>query len=427
MENSPSKIKSLLILSFCTLFYFIVAATVHAATYYVAANGNDGSAGTLSQPFRTIAKGVSMLVAGDKLYMRGGVYTEQIDLQTHKKQGSSDNYITIAGYPGESVTIRYTDGEGGYGGVKARGNLGYLIFENFILDGINQGYNTGWSIVDGNHHIIVRNVEIKNVQYNGFYIGPSTSDITIQNCTIHDQISTVSVTPRPRYYGIYVSNGATITIEGNKIYNNPGGGIHVYSNPGPISGVVIRGNYIHDNNFLSTSPVGGLIVQGNSTNPITTTQIYNNVFTKNGSASTAGPASGIQISYYTNDTKVWNNTVYGNRSYGIQVGFDTTTVNAVVQNNISHGNMAKDYVSYGTGTTYSNNIISTNPGFLNVDTADFRLQTNSPAIDAGVNLSSVSTDINKRARPQGAAYDVGAYEGSGTSVLIAPPKNLRVQ
>jgi hypothetical protein len=426
MENSPSKIKHLLILSFCTLFYFIVAATVHAATYYVAASGNDGSAGTLSQPFRTIARGVSSLTAGDTLYIRGGIWTEQINLQTPQKQGTPGSYITIAGYPGETVTIRYTDGDASYGGVKARGNLGYLIFQNFILDGINQGTDTGWSLVDGNHHIIIRNVEIKNVKYNGLYIGSNASNITIQNCTIHDQISPTGL-PGQRYYGIYVSNGEMITIEGNNIYNNPGGGIQVYSNPGPISGVVIRGNRIHDNNFLSSSPVGGLIVQGNSANPISATQIYNNVFAKNGSASTAGSASGMQISYYTSGTKVWNNTVYGNRYHGIQVGFDTTTANAIIQNNISYGNLAGDYVNKGSGTSYSNNLVSTNPAFANIDASDFRLQSSSPAIDAGVTLSSVTSDINQRVRPAGAAYDIGAYEGSGTSALIAPPKNLKVQ
>src|SRR5215217_7462682 len=45
-----------------------------AATYYVATTGSDANPGSQSQPFRTIDKGVSMLHAGDTLYIRGGTY-----------------------------------------------------------------------------------------------------------------------------------------------------------------------------------------------------------------------------------------------------------------------------------------------------------------------------------------------------------------
>jgi hypothetical protein len=46
---------------------------------------------------------------------------------------------------------------------------------------------------------------------------------------------------------------------------------------------------------------------------------------------------------------------------------------------------------------------------------DFRLTSSSSAIDAGLNLNTadfsfVQTDLDGTARPQGAAYDIGAYE-----------------
>jgi hypothetical protein len=38
------------------------------------------------------------------------------------------------------------------------------------------------------------------------------------------------------------------------------------------------------------------------------------------------------------------------------------------------------------------------------------LQSSSPAIDAGLTISSVTNDYIGKARPHGTAYDIGAYE-----------------
>ena len=57
---------------FC--FAFLHADVVSAATYYVATNGSDSNPGTQSQPFQTVQKGLSVLQAGDTLYLRGGTY-----------------------------------------------------------------------------------------------------------------------------------------------------------------------------------------------------------------------------------------------------------------------------------------------------------------------------------------------------------------
>ena len=41
---------------------------------------------------------------------------------------------------------------------------------------------------------------------------------------------------------------------------------------------------------------------------------------------------------------------------------------------------------------------------------DFRLQSGSPAINAGETLASVTVDHVGTSRPQGGAHDIGAYE-----------------
>lgn len=387
-----------------SLFLFILLGPIAAqsATYYVSLSGKDSNSGTsTSAPFRTLLKAVQPLRPGDTLYIRGGTWTEQLNLMQYNTSGTSGKYIKIAGYPGETVTIRYAEPNvGGYGPIKARGTRGYLIFENFKLDGSNMPNKTGWQIDNRNHHFVLRNLEIKNFKYNGIYI--AGNDTQVINCSIHDQVSATGQSGE-RWYGIYFHNGANGLLHGNKIYNNPGGGIHLY--PGPLSNLVVRQNEVHNNNKLSSSAVGGIILYGLSSSPIANAKIYNNLVYRNGTSS-SGVANGIRIEYATG-TKLWNNTVYGNKSYGIHIG--PYAKSTVIQNNISYGNSSGSYYNRGASTTYTNNV-TTDPKFVNSSSNNFQLQSSSPAVNKGVALSSVPNDFRNVARPKSATHDIGGYE-----------------
>lgn len=399
----------------CVLLVLLGASMAHAATYYVATTGNDSNPGTLSQPFKSFSQGVSMLQPGDTLYIRGGLYTEQINLS--RKSGTASAWITIAGYPGETVTIRYVDPlPASYGPIKARGPRGYLIFENLILDGINTTDESKWQIRDGNHHFILRNLEIKNFPTSALFV--SADDVTIQNCRFRDNTS--SGEPGKRGYGVYYSYGSNGLIEGNDIFTQVGGGIQVY--PGPVSNLVIRGNKIHDNNTTVNSPIGGIIVLSTH-GPISNVSIYNNLIYNNGSSPKSGPSPGIRVEgAQTTGTKIWHNTIYNNNGYGISTN---QSVDTEIQNNIVFGNKRNpQIIDYGIGTILNHNL-TTDPKFINPDTFDFRLQMRSPAIDEGTVLRQVTTDFREIRRPLGAAPDIGAYEDNGADLnLPRPPKNL---
>lgn len=388
----------LLIFSLTLLEPIIAQAT----TYYVSLLGSDSNSGTISKPFRTFARAVKPLKPGDTLYIRGGLWTTQLDLQANNTSGTSSAWIKIAGYPGEVVTIRYAEPiANGYGPIKARGTRGYLIFENLVLDGINMPPKSGWNLTKENHHFILRNLEIKNFKYNGLYI--EANDIQVINCKIHDSLP---ATTSGYYYGIYIYRGSNALIQGNEIYRNSGGGVHAY--PGPISNMVIRNNSIHDNNYTSSASVGGILLWGASSSKISNTQIYNNLVYKNGIGS-SGQGRGILISKYVTGTKVWNNTIYGNKYYGLQVGFDTTSSNTTIQNNIIYNNGTGNYVNRGASTTYTNNL-TTDPKFVSASSNNFQLQSSSSAINKGVRLSSVPNDYRNVARPKGTSHDIGGYE-----------------
>ena len=114
-----------------------------------------------------------------------------------------------------------------------------------------------------------------------------------------------------------------------------------------------------------------------------------------------------------------NNTAYNNLIYNVAgVGLAATggANNSILKNNISFSN-GTDTAFSGTGTVATNNL-TTNPQFSNPAAGDFHLQSGSPAINQGADLSgpigctdgSTCVDFAGTIRPRGPAWDIGAYE-----------------
>ncbi|MDB5909338.1 MAG: hypothetical protein JWP34_3452 [Massilia sp.] len=86
---------------------------------------------------------------------------------------------------------------------------------------------------------------------------------------------------------------------------------------------------------------------------------------------------------------------------------------------IGSGNVVAKNLVYGNGSAISMKVgsatgtITADPQFVNFQangTGDYRLKSNSPAINIGTATSAPTTDIDFYARPRGAAHDIGAYE-----------------
>jgi hypothetical protein len=166
---------------------------------------------------------------------------------------------------------------------------------------------------------------------------------------------------------------------------------------------------------------------------------------------------GLAISDRLRDVKAYNNVfanitnhgvgltngaqgeVYNNIFFNAGSNYwadDTSTLTAGGYNLISKSN----YPNYKTAT----DLVDIDPRFVDPAnllgndglpfTADdgFHLQSNSPAIDAGVDLSAsgMADDADRILRPQGPAWDIGAYEFvSGVPGTTPPsaPRNLRLR
>lgn len=386
---------------FCFTFFFVFAVPVHAATYYVAKDGDDGDPGTEAEPFLTVTTGVGVLTAGDTLYVKAGTYTEA--LQDVIPSGTSwANPVTVAAFAGDSPILKPSaTNRVLYFGA---GDDSYIVIDGFVLDSTNVIFETV-KITTGSNHIRIKNTEIKNSPGSGILVTQAGSgDNEFLDLTIHNNGTTGF------HHGIYVQTDDNL-ISGNEIYSNSGHGIHLFN--GDPDNNIIRNNNVHSN---LDRGIGVYIGSDNV--------IYNNI--------SRNQIRGIQIGDAAISTGVYNNTVYANSAVGIffEGNSESTTLynNVVVNNNIGisvnsgatlvtiKNNLSienpTNYTDASSGATLADNLFGTtdDPKFVDASSNNFHLKASSPAVNTGITVATVTNDYDAIARPQGSAYDMGAFE-----------------
>jgi hypothetical protein len=103
------------------------------------------------------------------------------------------------------------------------------------------------------------------------------------------------------------------------------------------------------------------------------------------------------------------NNVFYNPSGGKSIEAQGFSGSITIANNVTSGNAMHDRASTPSGMTMTSNQVNTNAQLVNPPT-NFRLQSSSPAIDAGEALSSVLYDWDGNSRPFGTGWDIGAFE-----------------
>jgi hypothetical protein len=203
---------------------------------------------------------------------------------------------------------------------------------------------------------------------------------------------------------------------------------------------VIQRN-VFRNNSPSTQSLSGVISLINGSSPY----IANNIFYSN-----AGRAINVTVPSSASPVVI-NNTIVGNNT-AIRVDTRNSTANQIYRNNIIYGNNVGFQTEFGSDAnnpTWQNNLVSGNgtnyagtsdltgisgniggvPLFVDAAERNYRLQSDSPAIDAGSNLLAPPMDFDSLPRPidgngDGVQIaDIGAYEYSG---IIIGSINLTV-
>lgn len=374
---------------------------------YVATTGSDASSCTAAQniatPKRTLNSAVACLSPGETLYIRAGVYVESL-IHNIPAGTSWSSPVTVAAYPGESVTLKPAVGADFV--LRFVAPQQYIVIDGLILDGSNVGYDvikiTAQSSTGPAHHIRIQRSEVMNARANpttpctstqiardGTVIpGPCGQGILLTDDGGYNEFIDLDVHDNGRTdfdHGIYMKSNNNV-IDGCSFHRNSGWGIHKYPSG---NNNIIRNNRSYDNARIGKRGTG-ILVSGGSGN-----LVYNNLVW--------GNRDGITAQYGESSARLYNNTVFGNSGRGIYSDVPGTDI----RNNIVYQNGS---AITGTGFTQSFNLVNVDPRFVSSSTADFRLQSTSPAIDRGTPISAVSTDIEGTTRPQGPGYDIGAHE-----------------
>ncbi|MBN2545954.1 MAG: DUF1565 domain-containing protein [Spirochaetes bacterium] len=117
--------------------------------YFVSPSGNDSYPGTISQPFYTVAKAVSVATQGNVIYVRGGTYYYDT-MVTLSQSGTSSDMIMIVNYPGEHPVFDFSNQ------LYASENRAFLLTGNYwYLKGLEICYAGDNGIkLEGNNNII---------------------------------------------------------------------------------------------------------------------------------------------------------------------------------------------------------------------------------------------------------------------------------
>ncbi len=227
--------------------------------------------------------------------------------------------------------------------------------------------------------------------------------------------------------GIYLSLSSSVVIAGNRIENNwtspigsgYGGGIDIRD-----SDVHLTGNEIISNStgtVAGVRPGGGVNIA--SQQPVT---LSNNLIARNDADVYGG---GVFVSRFTAPASralLINNTIVDNGDSGIVV--HRNAVLTLTNNLIAGHHTGLNALSPHTGiiTADHNLFWNTSDPITGTHTIaqdplltpHYHLYDGSPAINVGLTIAWLTTDLDGKSRPQDDKYDIGAYEGSWWDVRL---------
>ena len=439
-----------------------LAVPAGAADWYVAVGGT--GSGSQASPFGRVQDGINAAQPGDVVLVGPGTFNETIQ---SVRAGSASQPISVRAIGDRGSTI-----------VTASGRVltvshGYFTIEGLVLDG-QYGANDLVRLTSAANGFVLKNTEVRHAGNDAIDMG-SVQDVLIENSLIHHALNPTN--GRTDAHGITGAAVQRLTIRNTEIHTFSGDGIQVdpgRSAPG-WTDVTIDGCRIWlaplpqaENGFPAATVTGENAVDTKASTSfprsritIRNTDAYGFKWPTTGSNIAAfnlkehidATVDGVtvhdsEIAFRLRGSTGWirvQNAVV----YSVDVGFryedsiqnlriwNTTLGSGVTQpflaasasaSGLDVRNLLLLGASLPVEASHPSNRALPATAFVNAASHDYELAPGSPAIDAGVTIAEVSTDRLSRTRPQGTAYDIGAYErvpGAGTTLPRAPT-NLRI-
>ena len=219
-----------------------------ARKFYMSNAGTDNAAGSVGAPWATLGKANATMMAGDTLYLRGGVYSGVSGINW-SKSGAVNSPVVISAYPGEQPVF---NGNGATWLLLTEGS------QYTVINGLEVTNYTAWAVqVAGNSsYLTIRNCYLHNIlgEEDAAIVLTQCDHITIENCVLEEMGR--SLTQTLYDHAVYNAAGShDITIRNNYFKNNYGGpAINHYHTPAPYN------VYIYNNVFLMTIDRIGIVV-----------------------------------------------------------------------------------------------------------------------------------------------------------------------
>lgn len=405
--------------------------------YYVSPSGSDQNPGSFTQPWRTIQKAANTVVGGDMVYIRGGTYHERVLVN---RSNTSSLYITFTNYPGEEVILDGTSIDIQYGegllhirktnfirvsGLKVQHSNGagievfsasnIMIDNNRTYDTVKSGVSVWWSsnvVVDDNDIALACNAHPNYLaSEENISIAASSSNVEVKNNLVHQAANI------PDGYaggeGINIKDGShDVQVHHNIVHldertdgkpsNRLAFGLDAWSTE--TYNVSFYDNVAYNN-------ATGYVVESEAGATAHDIYVYNNIAYSNSGAGFYIPNWAQNETSLKRNIQFINNTSYKNGS-GIFIN-SVKIENVVIRNNILSQNGTP--IRIGSGVPQAqivsdHNLTSADPLFVNPAAGNFHLESGSPAIDTGSSLDAPNSDFDGNFRPQGAGFDIGAFE-----------------
>ncbi len=449
-----------------------VPFTVRSGNVFcVSTTGNDSNTGQFpSSCWATLVKAKNAIAAGDTAYIENGVQQtgtegDNAALDIRSGSGTAAAPKALVAYPGASVTINTSDRMG----VRTvdSDNTSHWVIANIsnatAHDAAFELDNTSDFRIVGNT-MSCPNGDASTACFQDI----AGSNIRVLGNYIHNTGNTCSSSCHTYHAFYFTTNGVSWEAGWNTIVPDPGHtgiagckGIEVYSTGGSDQyDIHIHDNIIHDVicngiDLNTVNPDGPNTMGGQGS-----VEVYNNIVYRAGTGPDPNSTSSYTCiemgatSVRTNPIEVYNNSFYDcgsrNDSDSGMFEYHDANIKTRFRNNIIQAIGVEPYFSSGSGSapcsnsTGSNNVwfgagvppcgslftsnVNSDPLYVDPVTArNFHLQSASPAINAGLTISTLLTDLDGVSRPQGPAYDIGAYEFVNGTVTVRPnpPTNLK--
>jgi hypothetical protein len=439
-------------------------------TFYVAVDGDDAAAGSIDAPWKTIQAGMDRISPGQKLYVRGGVYSEVVWI---RKSGQPGLPLVLSAYPGEEaildgIAIPPLPPDQFWGMISATGqeyihirglkirnahragitvdNTDHVVIEDVLTyNTLGSGITSYWGddiTVEHNEIILACNLNMyqgswyprelaciqecltvagadgfsiayNHVHHNGYAIEFGGEGIDAKAGSCHGRVYKNTVHDLNKL-GIYIdSYGYTndIDVEANDVSRCMQWGICVAAEDDHITeNIRVFNNIVYDNDRVGI----GIENWGrDATHRMRNIHIFNNTIVCNSEeVHTPDPwGCGIHIDApNAENIYIYNNLIAFNNNRQLDVlSFSNsrpTPRNLVIDNNLVYYNPEHDLF-----TNPGTNHINMNPLFSDITARDGQLASGSPALGAASRTRlSPGRDFYDNPRASSGPFDIGAVE-----------------